>query len=109
MGLGRQIGQINYGTFGVFSAELSAPLLIQFSIIQPSFLQKNKPLYPHPIYVFGIGIRIWAAKDIIPNDLQKPKHTFLMKIGIPSQVTLIVPRTHISSLENLHLSVLLVC
>ena len=25
-----------------------------------------------------------------PNDLQKPRNTFLMKIGIPSQVTLIV-------------------
>ena len=29
LGLGRQIGQINSGAFGVFSAELSAPILVQ--------------------------------------------------------------------------------
>ena len=56
LGLGRQIGQINSGAFGVFLAELSAPVLVQFSIIQPLFLQKTKPLYPHPKYLFGIGI-----------------------------------------------------
>ena len=40
-------------------------LLSMFSIIQPLFLQKTKPLYPHPKYVFGIGIGIgiWAAKN----------------------------------------------
>ena len=27
LGLGRQIGQINFGAFGAFSAELSAPIL----------------------------------------------------------------------------------
>jgi hypothetical protein len=27
-----------------------------FSINQPLFLYKNKPLYPHPKYLFGIGI-----------------------------------------------------
>jgi hypothetical protein len=27
-----------------------------FSIIQPLFLQKTKPLYPHRKYLFGIGI-----------------------------------------------------
>jgi hypothetical protein len=27
-GLGRQIGQINFGAIGVFSAELSAPILV---------------------------------------------------------------------------------
>ena len=99
LGLGTQIGQINSGAFGVFLAELSAPILLQwvpcpyfplynhyfykklslyirlgqaigplwgffgwttsthfgtgsslsmFSIIQPLFLQKTKPLYPHP-------------------------------------------------------------
>ena len=35
LGLGRQVGQINSGTFGVFSAKLSAPILVMFSIIQP--------------------------------------------------------------------------
>ena len=34
-----------------------------FSIIQPLFLQKTKPLYPYPKYLFGIGIWIWAAKN----------------------------------------------
>ena len=29
LGLGRRIGQINAGEFGVFSAELSAPILVQ--------------------------------------------------------------------------------
>jgi hypothetical protein len=27
-----------------------------FSIIQTLFLQKTKPLYPHPKYSFGVGI-----------------------------------------------------
>ena len=27
-----------------------------FSIIQPLFLQKTKPLNPNPKYLFGIGI-----------------------------------------------------
>ena len=34
-----------------------------FSIIQPIFLQKTKPLYPHLKYLFGIGIWIWAAQN----------------------------------------------
>ena len=36
-----------------------------FPINQPLCLQKTKPLYPNPKYLFGIGIRIyiWAAKD----------------------------------------------
>ena len=57
LGMGRQIEQIN---FGVFSAELHirihfgtvSPLSI-FSISQPLFLQKTKPLYPHPKYLLG--------------------------------------------------------
>ena len=65
LGLGRQIGLINSGAFGVFLAELSASILVQctavsplpmFSIISPLFLQKTKPLYPHPKYLFGIEI-----------------------------------------------------
>jgi hypothetical protein len=60
LGLGRQIEQINSGAFGVFSAELSAPIFwyseSSESIIQPLFLQKPKPLYPHPKYLFEIGI-----------------------------------------------------
>ena len=30
--------------------------LSMFFIIQPLFLQINKPFYPHPKYLFGIGI-----------------------------------------------------
>ena len=45
LGLARQIGQI--------------------SIIQPLFLQKTKPLYPHSKYLFGIGIWLWATKIVI--------------------------------------------
>ena len=45
------------GHFGTVS------ILSMFSIIQPLFLQKTKPLYPYPKYSFGIGIRIWAAKN----------------------------------------------
>ena len=85
LGLGRQIGQINSGAFGVFSAELSAPILVQWVpipcfplsskvvpegwaltvTVQPSgttllsshyFYKKTKPLYPHLKYLFGIGI-----------------------------------------------------
>ena len=65
LGLGRQIGQINSGTFGEFSTKLSTPILVQwvlpcpcFFIIQPLFLQEIKPLYPHPKYLFGIWIQI---------------------------------------------------
>ena len=65
LGLGRQIGMKSFGAFGVFSANLSAPILIQrvlcsrsalfmFSMNQPLILQKTKPLY---------SIWIWAAKN----------------------------------------------
>ena len=56
MGLGRQFGQINFVAFGVYLADLSALILVLFSINQPLFLQKTQPLYPNPKYLFGIGI-----------------------------------------------------
>ena len=46
------------GTFGIFGPghfDTMNPLSM-FSIIQPLFLQKTKPLYQHPKYLFGIGI-----------------------------------------------------
>ena len=57
MGWGRQIGQINFGTFRVFLAELSAPILVvsplsMFSIIST----KTKPLVPKE---FEFKIFIW--------------------------------------------------
>ena len=58
LGLGRKIGQINW-TFGIFLANLSAPILSMFSINQPLFLKKHK-------YLFGIGIWtwIWSADNL---------------------------------------------
>ena len=69
LGLGRQFGQINFGTFRVISADLSALILIlsvpcpMFSINQPLFLQNTKPLYPNPKYLFVIVIWIWVSKN----------------------------------------------
>ena len=68
------LGQTNWadkfwGIWGIFGQTISTHFgtvspLSMFSIIQPLFLQKTKPLYPHPKYLFGIGIWIWiwAAK-----------------------------------------------
>ena len=36
LGLGRQFGQINFGAFGVFSADLSAPILVLW-VLCPCF------------------------------------------------------------------------
>ena len=68
LGLGKQIGQINSEAFGVFSAKPSAPIVWvpcpPFPLFNLNiFLQKTKPLCPHPKYLFGIGIWIWAAKN----------------------------------------------
>jgi hypothetical protein len=45
VGLGRQIGQINSGAFGVFSVELSAPILVVQWVPCPCF-----PLFNHYFY-----------------------------------------------------------
>jgi hypothetical protein len=68
------LGQTNWadrfwGVWGIFSQTISTHFgsvsnLSMFSIIQPLFLQKTKPLYPHPKYLFGIGILIWTAKNL---------------------------------------------
>ena len=67
------LGQTNWadnlwGISGIFGQTIRTHFgivspLSMFSIIQPLFLQKTKPLYPHPKYLFGIGILIWAAKN----------------------------------------------
>ena len=55
LGLGRQIGKIDFGTFWVFPANLSV-LILALWIPCPCFLlidlyfYKNKPLYPNPKY-----------------------------------------------------------
>ena len=55
-----------FEAFGIFWAGLSAPILVlsMFSIIQPLFLQKTKPLYPTPKYLFGNGIWILVPKNL---------------------------------------------
>ena len=62
--LGRHFGLKFFEALGVFSAKQSAPILVLWVlcqcfplfIIQPLFLQKTKPLYPHLKYLFGIWI-----------------------------------------------------
>ena len=49
-GISGIFGQIISTYFGTVSP------LSMFSIIQPSFLQKTKPLYPYHKYSFRIGI-----------------------------------------------------
>ena len=64
--LGGQIwGSFAVCSFGQFiSIHFGAvSSLFMFSINQPLFLQKTRPLYPNPKHLFGIGIRIWAAKN----------------------------------------------
>ena len=65
LGLGRQIGQINSEAFGVFSN-----ISTHFGSMKPLSMfsktiisTKTKPSYPHPKYLFGIEIWIWAAKN----------------------------------------------
>ena len=62
LGLGRQIGQINSGAFGVFLAELSVPVLILwvpspcFPLFNHYFYKKQAFTYPHiPNIYFGLG------------------------------------------------------
>ena len=57
-----------WGIWGIFGQFISTHFgtvspLSMFSTNQPSFLQKAKPLYPHPKYLFRIGIWIWVAKN----------------------------------------------
>ena len=52
-----------WGIWDIFGRTISAHFgtvspLSMFSIIQPLLFQKTKPLYPHPKYLFGIGIGI---------------------------------------------------
>ena len=73
LGLGKQFGQINFGAFGVFSANLSAPILVQW-VPCPCFPSINHYFYKKlSLYIqisnvyFGLGfefgpqrIRDWA-------------------------------------------------
>ena len=58
-GLGQTIWADKF--WGIFEQFISTQFgtvspLSMFSINQPLFLQKTKPLYPNPKYLFGIGI-----------------------------------------------------
>ena len=53
----------SWGIWGIFGQFISTHFgavssLSIFSINQPLFLQKTKPLYPNPKYLFGIRIAI---------------------------------------------------
>ena len=70
LGLGRQFGQTIWADkfWGIFGQFISTHFgkvspLSMFSINQPLFLQKTKPLYPNPKYLFAIGIWMLAAKN----------------------------------------------
>ena len=58
-----------WGIWGIFGRTISTQFgtvtpLSMFSIIQPLFLQKlSLCTYPHPKFLFGIGILIWATKN----------------------------------------------
>ena len=68
-GLGQTIWADKFwGIWGIFCQFITTHFvtvcpLCMFSINQPLFLQKTKPLYPNPKYIFGIGIGIWAAQN----------------------------------------------
>ena len=58
LGMGRHLGQINFGGFWVFS------------INQPLFLQKTMPLYPNPKYLFEFGTqRIRDSAIVCPQSV----------------------------------------
>ena len=74
--LGRQIGQINFEAFGIFSAELSVPILVQwvpcpqispcpcFLLFNHSFYKKLS-LYIHiPNIYLGLGFEFWLQRII---------------------------------------------
>ena len=70
LGLSRQKGQINSGVhiWGILSQTINTRFgtgspLSMFSIIQPLFLEKTKPINSLPKYLFGIRIWIWATKS----------------------------------------------
>ena len=72
-GFCRRFGQRYFEAFGFFSANLSAPILVQwvsplsmFSINQPISLQKDKLLCPNRKYLFGIGIGAVKRLQIQP-------------------------------------------
>ena len=65
------------GIWGIFGRTFlthfgTVSTLSMFSIIQQIFLQKTKPLYLHPKYVFGIGILAAKELGIKPSCVRSP-------------------------------------
>ena len=92
LGLGRQIVQIDSGVFGVFSAKLSAPILVQwvpcFSIIQPLFLQKTKPYIHIPNIYLGLWFKFGLQR--IRNVAFMCPQSVGIGVGITNWVTMIL-------------------
>ena len=72
------LGQTISTHFGTVSS------LSMFSIMQPLFLKKTKPLHPMP-NLFGSGILIWAANNFrfsLPTSVVRGMYLFLEKLYI---------------------------
>jgi hypothetical protein len=52
-----------WGIWGIFGQTISSESLVHVFHYSSIISTKTKPLYPHPKYLFGIGILIWAAKN----------------------------------------------
>ena len=76
-GLGRHVGQINFGAFGVFSAKLSAPILVQwvpcpcFPLFNHHFCKKLRLFIHIPNIYLGLEFefrpqRIWDLASVCP-------------------------------------------
>ena len=68
LGLGRQLGQLNFRAYGVFSADLSAPIFVQwvpcpfFPFFNHYFYKKLR-LYTQIINIFfGLGFKFWSQR-----------------------------------------------
>jgi hypothetical protein len=68
LGLGRQFGQINFGAFGVFSANLSSPILVLwvpcpwFPLIDRYFFKKLSLYIQIPKIYVGLGFEFGPQK-----------------------------------------------
>ena len=73
LGLGRQFGQINFGAYGVLSVDLSAPILVQCSVVSPlncpcfllfrHYFYKKLGFYIHiPNIYLGLGFECGSQR-----------------------------------------------
>ena len=86
-------GQNRLRVFGVFPSKLSAHILslrvpsLWFSINRPLFLQKHKLWYILKENIFGIGIWIWAVKNLRfshSSDVSEPSYLELKDFQLGS-------------------------